>query len=692
VSADGFVPTGRIDVLQWLRESSIDVEKLRAATGVSRDEFVAMLLAFEADGSCWIERGRDGSGRRTDRLRIRIAAASVLSDAQKRLIEAFGAHYPTEHWGRIGPGELSNGGSVERKQRQIVQTPQGPLPLVRQTAERLLKEGVISGEIDGVLHAADAAIVKAAIMGMQVCDFCSSPGATHFYDVPDFGVTKQPSSYAPTRETVGWLACDECDALIRDGRRKALVERAQTNMAFPKFARSAIDDMLGKFWRGMDDKAAAAGFGAALADFIEDRLPWPERRPRTDRDYRVDSIARFAGISREQAEALTRGEVGRDVVEKLAALNRAFERDIGMQAFSAKLAAGSPPPLPRIVPHWQEALDARFDAMSVIGDTIRGATDRAFYQPDSVDLNDPAAMRALIERTARAKDVEDLDFKADLAHLREAEAYSFGADPIAAIRECARLIPRESPLSSVEIPTGAGWFWFSEPLALKTSPSSNVTNALLWGWSRDAKEPTMRLAAYAVSTASSLKGRVVPSGRWTWRLSETFEEMIARCGESYDVTYSDKTVKLRSTDLDPVGRDATLAAAAELSLFFISACMWFKQKILVQSPGHVERHARKRFAREHKLAKDDRQLSVQVVALRASQRVDRPAVEGEDGVSIRAAGSRELSCWWVVKGHPRLQRCGPGLKDKKLIWIAPHPAGDRSKPFRSRARVYAVIR
>jgi hypothetical protein len=47
----------------------------------------------------------------------------------------------------------------------------------------------------------------------------------------------------------------------------------------------------------------------------------------------------------------------------------------------------------------------------------------------------------------------------------------------------------------------------------------------------------------------------------------------------------------------------------------------------------------------------------------------------------------------VVKGHPRLQPCGPGRTDRKLIWISPYPKGPNDAPFKeSGLTVYAVVR
>lgn len=102
---------------------------------------------------------------------------------------------------------------------QVIVTPSGPLTLLRPAAARLLADGVISGTLDGTLHAADATTVKAAIMATNVCDFCSGPGALKVYDVPDFGLSLIPGSAGGGRSTGGWAACETCQGLIEADKR-----------------------------------------------------------------------------------------------------------------------------------------------------------------------------------------------------------------------------------------------------------------------------------------------------------------------------------------------------------------------------------------------------------------------------------------------------------------------------------------
>lgn len=574
---------------------------------------------------------------------------------------------------------------------QHVRTPTGVLALIQPTAEKLLAEGVISGTINGDLHAADAAVVKAAIMGMAVCDFCSSPGASHFFDVPDFGVTMgNAGSYSSTKSTGGWMACDACDVLVRKNEREALVKRAIETMAFPKFSTRAIEEFLAKFWEGMEARADAAGIAAACGDFVEGRLPpLPAEVASLPKSERIEAVMRATRLERKQVVELLDGTLTHDAISKLVAFKHKCGDD---SARMARVIAGHErPPLPDVTPHWQRALDTKYEALTMLRKTL-GAMDKIAALQESTNLDDPVEMTKALQRAQAVMAMQDLQYGLDVACLQRAETYSFGADPIVAITEAAKLLPRDAPLSSVEVPTGAGWFWFSQPLdvTMTTVTPNDETKALLWGWTnvdgrrvnadhRDLDgSVAMRFSGFIMSD-----GKPFPATAWSWPLHMTLEEMLTFNRENYARDY-EREGGIRSVAPKAIGLEATMRAIESLSTFFLAACVWFKQKILVSSQGHVERHARKRIMREHK---ETTPPSVRVIALRASARS-----QSAEPVEHASGTGRKLHVRYVVAGHPRLQRCGPGRADVKLIWIAPYPKGPEDAPFKERQKVFAVIR
>ena len=575
---------------------------------------------------------------------------------------------------------------------QVIQTPQGGLAVIRTVAERLLKDGVITGALDGELRAGDAATVKAALMAAAVCDFCSTPGAVHLYDVPDFGITSDnPSNYAETRSTGGWAACETCKDLIDRGQKKALLDRAMASFAFPKFTRRALEELQNKFWEGMEQKASAAGMAAGIADYIHGELPkilnLPAHPPQLGtHEARFQSALKLTGLSPVELKAILDGKIDRHLITRLAQLEKTYRGELarGDAQTTARvvhqLLKGERPPLPNIVPHWQAALDARFNALGHVSKAT-SAQRREFFSPDAVDLHDPAAVRRAVEQASKLARIEELDFQMDVKHLQAAETFSFNEETCAAIMEATASIPREAPLSSVEIPTGAGWFWFATPLSIQTTTKAiETTAALLWGWEQGPdREVAMRFSAYVQTS----KGNVMPSTRWYWELNQSFDEMLAAARASHRKHYGPGGKFVGERDI--LGEDKTIEAISQLSLFFLASCMWFKQKILVPAAGHIERHARKRYVREHKLSEAP---TVRVIALRASVR--QPSSEPSEPTGEGTV--RKLKHRFTVAGHARLQVCGPGRKDRKLIWVAPFLKGPEGAPFKQRTKVYAVIR
>ena len=146
-----------------------------------------------------------------------------------------------------------------------------------------------------------------------------------------------------------------------------------------------------------------------------------------------------------------------------------------------------------------------------------------------------------------------------------------------------------------------------------------------------------------------------------------------------------------------IGKTPTMKVVGELSLFFMQACLWFrdtvpgnpkkkKAPILTQETGHIERHARKRYEKQFKTIPN-----VRVIALRKTAPTVRE--ESTETVDPNDKTKRHLKVRFVVEGHPRLQRVGPGLKDTKLIFIESYPKGPEDAPFKeSGPRVFAVIR
>lgn len=570
-----------------------------------------------------------------------------------------------------------------------IETPEGPVAVISPVVQRLVSKGILTQDAQGIYHGTSMAEVNKFVLELGVCDFCDATDPKYVIPAPDFDLPGMTGG----RSTGGWAACEECNTLIAENKRPELVRRAVERSKVGKFGAATIQALHQEFWNARDQAVLSAGTAAAMIDFINDAIPGYATIT-TDKDRRAAAIQRMTGLTHDELDAIRRGDMTyKDTSKKLALWYTKYGapgKD-GARKLLDMFASDVHPLVVGAVPHWQQALDAKFKAAEGLAKALNkvGRMEErlvaGFVNP--IDLNDKETIRKRAYQAEAIHMAQEMDFRTDVKMLRAAEAFSFNTDTIRAIQAAANSLPHDAPLSSVDVPTGAGWFWFSTPLDLVSSSSASpVTNALLWSWDdSNGGKVAMRFSSYVIDqTQGTLRGEVLPATRWFWPLDMTFHDMLAFNIGKYRQDYGSDGRYGDSTSI--AGEQDTMRVIADLSLFFLAACMWFKQRILVSAPGHVERHARKRYVREHKLSDAP---SVRVIALRRSERTEQPL---EAAASDAEGKTREWSHRWIVSGHPRLQPCGPGRADRKLIWIDPYPKGPDDKPLVTRQKVYAVIR
>jgi hypothetical protein len=560
-------------------------------------------------------------------------------------------------------------------------TPQADRYVSAVIATKLLDRGLVIKDNHGVLNAESLTELEKLMAEYGMCDFCSSPEAPHTLVIPDFEMTDAVGTKVGD-STGGWACCDTCLAMVKADQRPELLARSQELLGGGnKYGAGAIKILHKQFWTVWDQIAEASGVSAAVTDFINDTLPTMPTPDFTQKDRRIAAIQRLTGMTGQEMAALMKGDLAyQHVSQKLVAWKKRFGNVEARRLIEYVMRPEIPSP-PGTSPHWQIALDMKHDVMKRLHENV-GAQRQMMHFTDSVDMKDPKAVKEMVKRAEGVRELQQLGYEDDLRHLKLAATYSFNAETMDAIRLGAHSIPHESPLASIDTPyQTAGFFWFAEPFPVTSSPIINdATNALLWGWEQGDDQPILRMTTFVMDG-----GRLAPSTKWFWPRNLTFHEMIGVNTVAHRRMYGAGGAYEHLPYL--VGEETTMKCVSEMSLFFLMACVWFKQKVLVSAPGHVERHARKRYQRDHKLAEPP---TVQVIALRQSMKADRDPVDP----SQQSEPTRKYDKWrWVVDGHNRLQPCGPGMKDRKLIWIAPFVKGHGDAPLKPKAtKVYAVIR
>lgn len=265
-------------------------------------------------------------------------------------------------------------------------------------------------------------------------------------------------------------------------------------------------------------------------------------------------------------------------------------------------------------------------------------------------------------------------YKIDKRILATAAPFFWTKESTQAVIAASRNIPMDTLLNKWNLSTPSVWWHFEDPLYIQTtSDPYEAVKAMAFGWLPTRSGVNALAATVWVVKEGTEYGNLLfqPSQTWEWGGNETYGEMLENCRKRYLETYPHDPLPAGENPKFPrgtIGLNKFLAASEFLSRFVLGGLAWINQRILSLDSDVLERHARKR------LAKEDIQIqSVKVVQLR------RLHQEQKERYGSKVV---DWSCRWLVDPHWRNQACGPGLTDRKLIYIDSYLKGPDDKPFR----------
>lgn len=286
----------------------------------------------------------------------------------------------------------------------------------------------------------------------------------------------------------------------------------------------------------------------------------------------------------------------------------------------------------------------------------------------------------------------------DAGMLAFAETYSIAGMARDAILQAAQSVPGDVVLTPQDVPgTGAGWWYITPHIDLKTTLEDAPVAAVLWGFAmqHDLKDVAsikdvaleemtdkgfINFSLYVPITTKRGVKEMRPSACWRWRFGLSLDEELEAFRKEHQTVYGkDGDFK----DVPITGEDEFIHAVRCMMQFYIAGCAWLGQKVLVEGAGHVQRTRAKQMERELKL--DYRPSNVKVIELRKREYVRSEETEAK-------VGTRTFHCQWVVDGHWRNQPCGPKRSERRLLWIAPYVKGPADMPLTEKRRVFSVVR
>lgn len=316
---------------------------------------------------------------------------------------------------------------------------------------------------------------------------------------------------------------------------------------------------------------------------------------------------------------------------------------------------------------WMPAIDAHASALTLIENLIT----HSYRQP-----------------AHRRQDLVH-QWKADRALLSAAETFTWSPAVIQAVRAASESIPEDARINMWNLPTGAAWWYFEEPIPdseVKTVTNENAPlRALCFGWVRDPTRASGKVFLVVAWIDDPLRQfRICPSQVWNWEEGETLAEMKARVSKEHDHLYGPGGIYEKASQ---VGREHFDRAADVLSRFLIAGSVWLEQRVAVTTDGHIERHRRKQLVREMKRSEP----RVRIVELRRADHGNQTESVREE---LDAEGQKvNWSCRWVVDGFFRQQVCGKGRADRRLIYVWPFIKGPADKPLKPKIqKVFRVDR
>lgn len=266
-------------------------------------------------------------------------------------------------------------------------------------------------------------------------------------------------------------------------------------------------------------------------------------------------------------------------------------------------------------------------------------------------------------------------FTDDIVALKRAETYCWFEEPILAVEAAAETLPDTVRLTRDLTEHWAAWWYFTLPQDIRTLPTGEAVQALLWGWEANQ----LRFSTYVrdegkfdgSSGRSAMPSGLWPTAKFSWHEGETLAMALRRNREEHHERYTPEQ-RAEMGYLTP--ETDTMIAIERLLRFFIAGSLWVQQTILVRSRRQLHVMNKNKKARLEK-QKGGPLGDVQIIHLRRKESVEDPGVRPADSKAI------EWSCRWVVKGFWRNQYYpGRGVHEPK--WIDPFVKGPADKPLK----------
>lgn len=273
------------------------------------------------------------------------------------------------------------------------------------------------------------------------------------------------------------------------------------------------------------------------------------------------------------------------------------------------------------------------------------------------------------------------------AHLRFSEVFRVSADMTELITHAAALLDDTDRWDPSLLPTEAGFVRFDKPLVLRDSRGNDMLiHAMTWGPARLAAQG--EILNEEATFVSMWNDCDVEADHYLKQMMEEHGHWLRKVAGRW--SFIGAEVMTNGQRMGPALLDPALLGVTDPAIstpftnnhrLIMALCMLMDQTIVQTESERPNVHARRR-AKERKTSQSD----ITVVTLR------RRSVPSQGGGSESSESRREWHHRWIVRGHWRWARVGPGRQETRRVWVSGHVKGPDDKPLRITTKVYDLKR
>lgn len=265
--------------------------------------------------------------------------------------------------------------------------------------------------------------------------------------------------------------------------------------------------------------------------------------------------------------------------------------------------------------------------------------------------------------------------------IAKAETFYVAPEIARFLAESAGTVDPETTFDPDDLPAQCGFVYLGEGVDVRDSASVDGARLQVMVWEFQPAEAEIKIIVDPNADGEQLiiegAGAFAPPpaglGHVIVHLYDRVDPRHATVAGVDGLIFRDAYTWQEGQRLGQLGRPASYSGkttwtnvAVPTRQMLVALWTFVKQKVANETPRQANGLTRKRITERPTRRPGDEMKAIRVVHLRELQQAQR---ESDSAAASRPAGSREYTCRWYRRPHPRHVPCGPGRSERRLRWI-----------------------